>query len=601
MSIFVGVNFFTENDKKDVNCFTYSHFMEEVHSGSIAEVTIQGPNIFGLTKRGEKFNTYAPFNPELVKDLLAQNVVVTAKPMEQDFSFWQLIIPWIPFIVMLGLGIYSVRQMQTHGNNVMGLSKSSAKIAEEKKIKIKFDDIAGVDEAKQELMEVVDFLKEPQKFQKLGGKIPRGFLLVGPPGTGKTLLAKAVAGEAGVPFFSIAGSAFVEVFVGVGASRVRDLFAQAKKNSPCIIFIDEIDAVGRQRGHHFGGSDERDQTLNQMLVEMDGFDSTQTVIVVAATNRADVLDHALLRPGRFDRRIVVPLPDAIGREKILAIHMKKVPVHDDVKLGVLARSTPGFSGADLANLVNESALLAARHGRSTVRMTDFEEAKDKVIMGAARRSFVLADEEKRLTAYHEAGHAIVSVYTVGSDPIHKATILPRGDAMGMVVSLPETDRTAFTYEGLIARIMMSMGGKIAEELIFGSNKVTTGASADIKAATILARKMVVEFGMSPRLGFLYCDIINSSYFSTKEISESTAQIIDEEVRAILSSCYEGAKSTIIQHKAQLKKLAEALLEKETLSGEEVKYICDSDETKSSDTDDSVDSINISQTTDMNQI
>lgn len=575
MTLVIGVNFFTQQaEKQNENRFTYSHFVKAVRSNDIAEVTIQGSHIAGKTKKGEVFVTYAPYNPSMIQELLDQGVVITAKPIEQEFSFWQLILPWLPILIIGGLIFYSARQMQSSGNKALGFGKSNAKMAEEKKIKITFDDVAGVDEAKQELQEVVDFLKDPHRFQRLGGKIPKGFLLVGPPGTGKTLLAKAIAGEAGVPFYSIAGSDFVEVFVGVGASRVRDLFGQAKKNSPCIIFIDEIDAVGRRRGAGFGGgNDEREQTLNQLLVEMDGFEESQTIIIIAATNRPDVLDQALLRPGRFDRRVVVPNPDLQGREKILKVHLKKIPLAPNVKVEILARGTPGFSGADLANLVNESALLAARCGKLAVGMKELEEAKDKVMMGAERRSMVITDEAKRLTAFHEAGHAIVAFFTPGSDPLHKATIIPRGNALGMVVSLPEDDRTSITHEALIADIMMSMGGRISEEMIFGADKVTTGASSDIKVATNLARRMVTEWGMSEKLGFQNCDM-GESYYEPKEVSESTSKIVDEEVRKILTECYQKAQKLLIQHRQQLEDLAHAMLERETLSGEEIKLVCE---------------------------
>ncbi|MDR1597843.1 MAG: ATP-dependent zinc metalloprotease FtsH [Holosporales bacterium] len=579
VSIFTGVSFLTDqNEKKSVNAVTYSQFIESINTGSIASIVVQGPNISGKTKQGKDFSTYVPFhNPSMLQDMVSRGIDVVVKPMESEFSFWAMIIPWIPLLVLVGLVVYSMRQMHASGNKAIGFGRSSAQVIEGKTVTTKFEDVAGVDEAKQELCEVVDFLKNAQKFQKLGGKIPKGILLVGQPGTGKTLLAKAIAGEAGVPFFSIAGSDFVEVFVGVGASRVRDLFGQAKKNSPSIIFIDEIDAVGRRRGSGYGGgNDEREQTLNQMLVEMDGFDASNTVIVIAATNRADVLDNALLRPGRFDRRVVVPLPDLLGREKILDVHMAKVPIDTDVKKNVIARGTPGFSGADLANLVNEAALFAARHGKATVSMKDFEYAKDKVLMGSERRSMVIRDEQKKLTAFHEAGHAVVSLYTQGSDPIHKATIIPRGDALGMVVSLPEDDHTSLTYETLISQIMMAMGGKVAEEMIFGKNQVTTGASSDIKAATHLARRMVTEWGMSERLGFQYCDFINSSY-GIKDISDSTSRVVDEEVAALLTSCFEKTKALLVKHQDALYALANALLMRETLSGDEVRLVCEGHE------------------------
>lgn len=572
-------NFFTNQTlKQNTTTFNYSEFISELKKGSISEVQISGPNISGKIKGGKAFVTYAPYNPLLLQELLDRDVVVTAKPMEQEFSFWQFL-SWAP-IILIGIMIFfAAKQMQAGNNKAMNFGRSKAKMATEKKVKITFDDVAGVDEAKQELEEVVEFLKDPTRFQRLGGKIPKGFLLVGPPGTGKTLLAKAIAGEAGVPFYSIAGSDFVEVFVGIGASRVRDLFDQAKKNNPCIVFIDEIDAVGRHRGAGFGGgNDEREQTLNQLLVEMDGFEEHQTIIVIAATNRPDVLDNALLRPGRFDRRVVVPNPDLKGREAILKVHVKKVPLTPDVDIAVIARGTPGFSGADLANLVNESALLAARRGKLAVGMKELEEAKDKVMMGAERRSMVLTNDAKTLTAFHEAGHALVAFYTPGSDPLHKATIIPRGNALGMVVSLPENDRVSMTRESVLANVMMSMGGRIAEETIFGLDKVTTGAASDIKTATNIVRRMVMEWGMSDRIGFQNCAQESTGYgLEPKEFSESTAQIIDEEVRSILTTCYEKVDKLIREHRKELENLAHAMLERETLTGEEIKLIFDGKE------------------------
>ncbi|GHS91647.1 ATP-dependent zinc metalloprotease FtsH [Alphaproteobacteria bacterium] len=570
--IFAGVHLLTRQENKlNENRIPYSQFVQSVRSGKVAEVRIQGPDIFGKTRRGENFVTYAPFSPTLIQDLLDNDVVIDVQPKEQEFSFWQFILPWLPILLLCSLIFYSMRQFQSNGSKAMGFGKSNAKKADDKRVKITFDDVAGVDEAKEELQEIVSFLKDPQKFQRLGGKIPKGLLLVGPPGTGKTLLAKAIAGESGVPFFSMAGSGFVEMFVGVGASRVRDLFGQAKKNSPCIIFIDEIDAVGRRRSTGFG-NDEREQTLNQLLVEMDGFENSLTIIVIAATNRPDVLDHALLRPGRFDRRVVVPNPDIKGREKILAVHLKNVPLAPHVALEILARGTPGFSGADLANLVNEAALLAARNGKLAVSMKDLEEAKDKVMMGAERRSMVLTDESKKMTAYHEAGHAVVSFFTPGADPLHKATIIPRGEALGMVVSLPEGDQTSLTYESLIAGMTMSMGGRIAEEMIFGPTKITTGASSDIRSATNLARRMVMDWGMSERLGVQTCFV--GDYYETKEFSEATSQIIDEEVRKLLDRCYKKAEAVLTEHRAQLDALANAMLERETLTGEEIRLVCE---------------------------
>lgn len=553
---------------------SYSGFVTELKRGNITEVQISGPRVTGKLKDNKSFSAYIPYNP-VAQELLNHNVEVVARPIEQDFSFWQFL-SWAP-IILIGIMIFfAARQMQAGNNKAINFGRSKARVAtnKDKKVKITFDDVAGVEEAKQELQEVVDFLKDPAHFQRLGGKIPKGFLLVGPPGTGKTLLAKAIAGEAGVPFFSIAGSDFVEVFVGIGASRVRDLFSQAKKSSPCIVFIDEIDAVGRHRGAGFGGgNDEREQTLNQLLVEMDGFEDQQTIIVIAATNRPDVLDRALLRPGRFDRRVVVPNPDLQGRAAILRVHTKHVPLTPDVNLDIIARGTPGFSGADLASLINEAALLAARRGRLAVSMRELEEAKDKVIMGAERRSMVLTDDAKKLTAFHEAGHALVAFFTPGSDPLHKATIIPRGNAMGMVVSLPENDTLSLTRESVLAHIKMSMGGRLAEELIFGAEKITTGAASDIKGATNLVRKMVTEWGMSERIGFQNCVTDSAGYApESKEISESTAQIIDEEVRSILSACYKDVTALLKSHKPELERLAAAMLERETLTGDEIRKI-----------------------------
>ena len=482
-----------------------------------------------------------------------------------------------------------MRQMQSTGGKAMGFGKSRARLLNEKTGRVTFEDVAGIDEAKQELEEIVDFLKDPQKFQRLGGKIPKGCLLVGPPGTGKTLLARAIAGEANVPFFTISGSDFVEMFVGVGASRVRDMFEQGKKNAPCIIFIDEIDAVGRHRGAGLGGgNDEREQTLNQLLVEMDGFESNEGVILIAATNRPDVLDPALLRPGRFDRQVVVPNPDINGREKILKVHMRKVPLAPDVEPRVIARGTPGFSGADLANLVNEAALLAARNGKRVVGMAEFEAAKDKVMMGAERRSMVMSDEEKRLTAYHEAGHALIAVNEVESDPIHKATIIPRGRALGMVMRLPESDRISMSKAKLKADLAVGMGGRLAEEIVFGAEKVTTGASSDIKMVTDIARRMVTEWGMSAKLGPLsYGEndqevFLGHSVTTHKNISEATSKSIDEEIRGIVDTAYEHARKVLTDNLEQLHTLAKGLLEFETLSGDEIRTLLRGDKIDRSD-------------------
>ena len=479
----------------------FSDFLAEVDTGQISEVTIQGNNLTAETRDGRSVNVYTPDYPNLVEKLNDKGVRIIAQPEESLSPLMSALISWFPMLLIIGVWIFFMRQMQGGGGKAMGFGKSKAKMLTEKSGRVTFEDVAGIEEAKGELEEVVDFLRDPQKFQRLGGKIPKGMLLVGPPGTGKTLLARAIAGEANVPFFTISGSDFVEMFVGVGASRVRDMFEQGKKNAPCIIFIDEIDAVGRHRGAGLGGgNDEREQTLNQLLVEMDGFEANEGVILVAATNRPDVLDPALLRPGRFDRQIVVPNPDLEGREHILGVHARKVPLGPDVDLRTVARGTPGFSGADLANLVNEAALLAARLGKRVVTMADFENAKDKVMMGAERRSMIMTDDEKKLTAYHEGGHALVALHTPASDPIHKATIIPRGRALGMVMRLPERDQVSKSYEQLISDLAVAMGGRVAEEIIFGKDKVTTGASSDINMVTQYARKMVTEWGFSDKLG-----------------------------------------------------------------------------------------------------
>ena len=479
----------------------FSEFMNQAENNRIAEVTVSGPDVYGTYTDGGKFYTYTPYDPTMIETLRKNNVVVNAKPEDTSANtFWGIVISWFPMILLIGVWIFFMRQANAGNSKAMSFGKSRARLLENSK-KVTFADVAGCDESKQELEEVIDFLKDPGKFQRLGGKIPKGVLLVGPPGTGKTLLAKAVAGEADVPFFSISGSDFVEMFVGVGASRVRDMFAQAKKNSPCLLFIDEIDAVGRHRGAGLGGgNDEREQTLNQLLVEMDGFDENENVILIAATNRPDVLDPALLRPGRFDRQVVVPNPDVKGREEILKVHVRKVPLAKDVNLAVVARGTPGFSGADLANLVNEAALLAARRNKRKVTSKDFDDAKDKVLMGNERKSMAMDEQEKKLTAYHEAGHAICSLNVEETDPIHKATIVPRGRALGMVQQLPEKDQYSYSRAKMLSRLIICMGGRAAEELKFGRDKVTSGASSDIAAATKLARSMVTEWGMSDLLG-----------------------------------------------------------------------------------------------------
>jgi len=555
----------------------FSDFIGSVESGEVMDVTIQGDALAGHFKDGRSFTTYTPNDPTLVPTLIKNGVRITAQPTEEGVpSLFGVLISWFPMLLLIGVWIFFMRQMQGGGGKAMGFGKSKARMLTEKSGRVTFEDVAGIDEAKTELEEIVEFLKDPQKFQRLGGKIPKGCLLVGPPGTGKTLLARAIAGEANVPFFTISGSDFVEMFVGVGASRVRDMFEQGKKNAPCIIFIDEIDAVGRHRGAGLGGgNDEREQTLNQLLVEMDGFEANEGVILIAATNRPDVLDPALLRPGRFDRQVVVPNPDIIGREKILKVHMRKVPLAPDVIARTIARGTPGFSGADLANLVNEAALLAARWGKRMVTMAEFEEAKDKVMMGAERRSMVMSDEEKKLTAYHEAGHAICAYHSVESDPIHKATIIPRGRALGMVMRLPESDRISVSIAKLKADLVVAMGGRIAESMIFGPEKVTTGASSDIKMATDMARRMVTEWGMSEKLGPLtYGEnqqevFLGHSVAQHQSVSQETAGVIDSEVRRIVDEAYSASEKIMTDHRDQLEILAQGLLEYETLSGDDV--------------------------------
>jgi cell division protease FtsH len=555
----------------------FSDFLAEVDNGRVRDVTIQGNTITGHFSDGRSFSTYAPEDPNLVGRLSERGVRITAAPVDDSMpSLLGVLVSWFPMLLLIGVWIFFMRQMQSGGGKAMGFGKSRARLLTEKQGRVTFNDVAGIDEAKEELQEVVEFLKHPQKFQQVGGRIPKGVLLVGPPGTGKTLLARAIAGEANVPFFTISGSDFVEMFVGVGASRVRDMFEQAKKHAPCIVFIDEIDAVGRHRGAGLGGgNDEREQTLNQLLVEMDGFEANEGVILIAATNRPDVLDPALLRPGRFDRQVVVPNPDVLGREKILQVHMKKVRVGPDVDPRVIARGTPGFSGADLANIVNEAALLAARAGKRMVTMVDFEAAKDKVMMGAERRSMVMTEEEKRLTAYHEAGHALVGYFSPASDPIHKATIIPRGRALGMVMRLPEGDRISVSREKLNADIAVAMGGRVAEELIFGHDKVTAGAASDIEQATKIARHMVTQWGMSDKLGpMAYGEnqqevFLGHSITQSQNISEATARLIDSEIRRIVDDGYAGAQQIISTNLDRLHDLANALLEHETLTGDEV--------------------------------
>ena len=564
---------------KSVNELAFSDFMKQVENKQIAEVTIEGPNVGGVDVNGNKFNTYTPNDPTMVETLRTNNVKVKAQPVDTSANtFWGVIISWFPMILLIAVWIFFMRQANAGNSKAMSFGKSRARLIENTK-KVTFADVAGCDEAKEELEEVIDFLKEPAKFQRLGGKIPKGVLMVGPPGTGKTLLAKAVAGEAKVPFFSISGSDFVEMFVGVGASRVRDMFQQAKKNSPCLLFIDEIDAVGRHRGAGLGGgNDEREQTLNQLLVEMDGFEANENVIVIAATNRPDVLDPALLRPGRFDRQVTVTNPDKKGREEILGVHVKKVPLAKDVNLSVIARGTPGFSGADLANLVNEAALLAARKNKRKVTSKDFDEAKDKVLMGSERKSMAMDEKEKTLTAYHEAGHAICSLFVPETDPIHKATIIPRGRALGMVQQLPEKDQYSYSRMKMLSRLVIMMGGRVAEELKFGHDAVTSGASSDIAAATNLARSMVTEWGMSDKLGpVLYAEnsgevFLGKSVTQNKNVSEETARIVDGEIKRLVTEGYENAKKLLQEKNKEWELLAQALIEYETLTGEEIKKV-----------------------------
>ena len=560
------------------NTIIFSEFLSEVDNGRVVKVEIKGNNIKGVLSNGNIFTTYSPNDPNLIEKLSNRGVSISASPLEDEMpSLLGVLLSWFPMLLLIAVWIFFMRQMQGGKGGAMGFGKSKAKMMNELKGKVTFNDVAGIEEAKEEVEEVVEFLKDPKKFSRLGGKIPRGCLLVGPPGTGKTLLARAIAGEAEVPFFTISGSDFVEMFVGVGASRVRDMMEQGKKNAPCIIFIDEIDAVGRSRGAGLGGgNDEREQTLNQLLVEMDGFDTNEGVIIIAATNRPDVLDPALLRPGRFDRQVVVSNPDIVGREAILKVHIKKITTGPDVKLRTIARGTPGFSGADLANLCNESALLAARKNKRIVTMSDIEEAKDKVMMGAERRSMVMTEDDKKLTAYYEGGHAIVALNEQASDPIHKATIIPRGRALGVVWTLPERDTYSHTREYMEANISKAMGGRVAEEMIFGHNKVTSGASSDISMATKLAKDMVTKYGMSKDLGPLSYGANEDEVFLGRQItrqenmSEETSKKVDEEVKKIVDAGYQRAKKILTDKLDDLHKLAKALLMYETLSGEEIK-------------------------------
>jgi cell division protease FtsH len=562
------------------NLMPYSEFIDQVNKGQVSDATIQGKTITYVLSDKRQFSTHAPDDSGLVERLISKNVNFKALPADDNVpTLFNILVNWFPMLLLIAVWIFFMRQMQGGGGRAMGFGKSRARLLTEKVGRITFDDVAGIDEAKQELEEIVEYLKDPQKFQRLGGKIPKGVLLVGPPGTGKTLLARAIAGEANVPFFTISGSDFVEMFVGVGASRVRDMFEQGKKNAPCIIFIDEIDAVGRHRGAGLGGgNDEREQTLNQLLVEMDGFEANEGVILIAATNRPDVLDPALLRPGRFDRQVVVPNPDVVGREKILKVHMRKVPLASDVDPRIIARGTPGFSGADLANLVNEAALMAARKGKRSVSMSEFEQAKDKVLMGAERRSMVMTEDEKKLTAYHEGGHALVMLYAEGHEPLHKVTIIPRGRALGVTMFLPERDKYSQSKMELEAMVASLFGGRVAEELIFGISKVTTGASDDIRRATNLARRMVTEFGFSEKLGPLrYTEneeevFLGHSVTQRKNVSDATAKVIDEEIRRIVEDGERKARDILTQHLEELHSLARGLLEFETLSADEIKRI-----------------------------
>ena len=582
--IFLGLFLFinlsnVNNTRVSQEKIAFSDFMSDVENKRVMEVTVSGPDVYGKMTDGTSFYTYAPYDPSMIETMRKNGVKVNAKPVDNSSStFWGVVVSWFPMLLLIGVWIFFMRQANSGNNKAMSFGKSRARLIENTK-KVTFADVAGADESKQELEEVVDFLKDPKKFSRLGGRIPKGVLLVGPPGTGKTLLAKAVAGEADVPFFSISGSDFVEMFVGVGASRVRDMFAQAKKNAPCLLFIDEIDAVGRHRGAGLGGgNDEREQTLNQLLVEMDGFEENENVILIAATNRPDVLDPALLRPGRFDRQVVVTNPDIKGREEILKVHVKKVPLATDVDLAVVARGTPGFSGADLANLVNEAALLAARKDKRKVTAQDFDDAKDKVLMGNERKSMAMDEKEKMLTAYHEAGHAICSLNVKETDPIHKATIIPRGRALGMVQQLPEKDQYSYTRAKMLSRLTILMGGRAAEELKFGYDAVTSGASSDIAGATNLARSMVTEWGMSDLLGPIqYADNSNEVFLGrsvtqNKNMSEDTARLVDSEIKRLVTQAHEQALNILKEKKKDWETLAEAMMEYETLTGDEINAV-----------------------------
>ena len=578
LALLLAVSMFGGASENTGTQISYSDFRERVASGTVEEVQIADDRITGTLKNGETFNTVPVNNDSSLTTLLEENdVTYSGTPSEEPNLLLYILLQSLPFLLILGIAFFALRQVQKNGGagGAMGFGKSKAKMLTEKQGRVTFDDVAGIDEAREELQEIVEFLKDPQRFSKLGGQIPKGALLVGSPGTGKTLLARAIAGEAGVPFFTISGSDFVEMFVGVGASRVRDMFEQAKKNAPCILFIDEIDAVGRSRGHGLGNSnDEREQTLNQLLVEMDGFEANEGIIIIAATNRPDVLDPALLRPGRFDRQVVVPVPDIDGREKILAVHMKKVPLAPDVNPRTIARGTPGFSGADLANLVNEAALLAARRNKRLVAMQEFEDAKDKVMMGSERRSMVMTDDEKKMTAYHEAGHALVGINEPASDPIHKATIIPRGRALGMVMRLPERDNYSYHRDKMHADLAVAMGGRVAEEIIFGHDKVSSGASSDIQYATSLARNMVTKWGMSEKLGPLQYEEQQEGYLGMGQSARTmgsgdTNKLIDAEIRALVEGAHKRATQILTDKEDQLHLLAQAMLEYETLTGEEI--------------------------------
>ena len=582
LALLLVVSMFSSQTSSGGEPMRYSEFRNRVAEGSVDEVQIAADQISGKLKNGTAFTTVpVPNDTGLTALMDKHGVKYAGTAPEKGNVLLYLLVQSLPFLLILGVAFFALRQVQKGGGSgAMGFGKSKAKLLTEKQGRVTFDDVAGIDEAREELEEIVEFLRDPQRFSKLGGQIPKGALLVGSPGTGKTLLARAIAGEARVPFFTISGSDFVEMFVGVGASRVRDMFEQAKKNAPCIVFIDEIDAVGRHRGHGLGNSnDEREQTLNQLLVEMDGFEANEGIIIIAATNRPDVLDPALLRPGRFDRQVVVPIPDIEGREKILAVHMKKVPLADNVNPRTIARGTPGFSGADLANLVNEAALLAARRNKRLVAMQEFEDAKDKVMMGAERRSMVMTDDEKKMTAYHEAGHAIVAVHEPASDPIHKATIIPRGRALGMVMRLPERDSYSYHRDKMHANLSVSMGGRVAEEIIFGHDKVSSGASSDIQYATGLARNMVTKWGMSDKLGPLQYEETQEGYLgyggSQRTMnSADTNKLIDAEIRELVEGAHKRATDLLTEHKEQLHLLAQALLEYETLNGDEIAQLLD---------------------------